>query len=86
MARDKRPDVPDHLLQLQRVANAARMEALREDYATERWEPWRKAVAAVHAAVTEHATVAGVNRSELEMAVKAAAQDADDGGPAGAGG
>ncbi|WP_030757376.1 hypothetical protein [Streptomyces sp. NRRL F-5135] len=76
MAKDKRPDVPDHLLQLQRVANAARADALREDYSPEAWRPWWEAAAAVHAAVTEHAAAAGVNRSDLEMAVKAAAAEA----------
>ncbi|MFE4915869.1 hypothetical protein ACFRCX_30660 [Streptomyces sp. NPDC056652] len=77
MAKEpKRPETPDHLIQLQREANAARREATRETYSPEAWRPWVEAAAVVQNAVAEHAAETGVNRYELEMAVKKAAREA----------
>ncbi|MFD8919484.1 hypothetical protein ACFV0Y_16895 [Streptomyces sp. NPDC059569] len=70
-------EIPDDLLRLQRAANAARVEATRHDYTAEAWRPWVEAAAVVQNAMAEHATAAGVNRYELEMAVKKAAREAD---------
>ncbi|MEV4975575.1 hypothetical protein [Streptomyces scopuliridis] len=79
MAKEpKRPETPDHLIQLQREANAARRQAVQQDYSPEGWRPWAEAAAVVQNAVAEHAVAAGVNRFELEMAVKKAARQADE--------
>ncbi|MFB6977665.1 hypothetical protein [Streptomyces scopuliridis] len=78
MAKEpKRPEIPDDLIRLQRAANAARVEATRETYSREGWQPWVEAAAVVQNAIAEHAAEAGVNRFELEMAVKKAAREAD---------
>jgi hypothetical protein len=71
---------PDDLVQLQRTALAAREEAVREGYSAEAWRPWVEASAVVQNAISEHAAEAGVNRYELEMAVKLAAREQSDQG------
>ncbi|MFE2943347.1 hypothetical protein ACFXKG_30485 [Streptomyces sp. NPDC059255] len=78
MAKEKRPEVPDRLIQLQRVSNAARRAATREAYTPEGWRPWRDAADEVQLAVTEHAAEARVSRYELEMETKRLARQADD--------
>lgn len=77
MKEPKRPEIPDDLLRLQRAANAARAEAIREGYSPEAWRPWVEAAAVVQNAIAEHAAAAGVNRYELETAVEEAAREAD---------
>ncbi|MGW6741610.1 hypothetical protein ACWGDX_12940 [Streptomyces sp. NPDC055025] len=73
-------EIPDDLLRLQRAANAAQREATREGYTPEGWRPWVEAAAVVQKAIVEHAAATtGVNRYELEMAVKKAAREADAG-------
>ncbi|GGK24775.1 hypothetical protein GCM10011583_66050 [Streptomyces camponoticapitis] len=72
-------EIPDGLLQLQRAANAAHREATAGGYSPGAWRPWLDASEAVQRAVTERAAAtAGVSRYELEMAVKAAAREADE--------
>ncbi|MEU5273163.1 hypothetical protein AB0G77_32510 [Streptomyces hygroscopicus] len=56
-------DLPDRLIALQRAADAEH-EA--------QWKRWCEAATTVQAAVTEHARDAGLNRYELEAAVKRA--------------
>lgn len=78
MAKEpKRPDVPESLLRLQRAANAAQREATSGGYSPEAWRPWVEAAAVVQNAVSEHAAAEDINRVDLEMAVKAAAREAD---------
>ncbi|MFJ2110662.1 hypothetical protein ACIOEX_01815 [Streptomyces sp. NPDC087850] len=76
MAKDI--EIPGDLLALQRVANAAHREAVRQGYSPEGWRPWLDAAQRVRQAVTEHAAAATVSRYELEMAVKKAAREADE--------
>lgn len=66
-------DLPDALIALERDAEDQR--ARLAGLAGEEWEAqrlrWREAAARVQAAITAHATAtAGVNRYELEQAVK----------------
>jgi hypothetical protein len=68
-------EVPDDLVVLQREALAAAADAKAAGYSLEGWRPWIEAAAVVQNAVAEHAAAAGVNRYELEMAVKAAARE-----------
>lgn len=70
---------PEPLIELQRAANAAQAAATAEGYTREAWQPWIDAAAAVHEAIRLHAAAEGLNRYELEMAVKAAARQADEG-------
>lgn len=65
---------PDDLVALQRAANAAHREATAEGYSPDAWQPWIEASVAVQQGITAHASTQGVNRYELEMAVKAAAR------------
>ncbi|MEV0779159.1 hypothetical protein [Streptomyces sp. NPDC050428] len=74
----KRPDIPPHLLGLQRAANAAKREATVGGYSPQAWRPWVEAAAVAQNAIAEHAAEAGVSRYELEMAVKKAAKEADE--------
>lgn len=67
---------PDDLVQLQREALAAQEDAVREGYTPEAWRPWVEAAAVVQQQITERAAATdGVNRVELEMAVKLAARE-----------
>jgi len=68
-------ELSDELIQLQRAANAAREQATAGPYSAEGWRPWLDAADVVQAAVTEHAKAAGLNRYELEMALKKAARE-----------
>ncbi|MGW1533902.1 hypothetical protein [Streptomyces aureus] len=65
-------DVPDDLIALERDAEDQR--ARLAGLAGAEWEAqrlrWREAAAAVQAAITAHAEATGVNRYELEQAVK----------------
>lgn len=72
-------ELTPELIQLQRVANAARLEATAGTYSGDAWRPWLDAVEAVQAAVTEHAAATGQNRHEVEMAVKKAARESGEG-------
>ncbi|MGW3829158.1 hypothetical protein ACWEAF_45055 [Streptomyces sp. NPDC005071] len=65
-------DIPEELISLERSAVAEQRKATAEPYTDEAWAPWREAVATFQAAVTAHAEATGVNRYELEMAVKRA--------------
>lgn len=72
-----RPEIPQHLLDLQRAVYAARREATAGGYSPEAWRPWLDAAERVQRAVSEHAAATeGVGRYELEMAVKQAAREA----------
>ncbi|MFJ1865518.1 hypothetical protein ACIOD1_12885 [Streptomyces sp. NPDC088097] len=68
---------PEHLIELQRATNTARAEATAGPYSAEAWRPWLEAAETVRIAVTEHAKEAGINRVDLEMAVKSAARAAE---------
>ncbi|MFC9429574.1 hypothetical protein [Streptomyces sp. NPDC056987] len=70
--------MPDRLIELQRVSNAARRVATREAYTPEGWRPWRDAADEVQVAVTAHAAEAGIDRYELEMETKRIARQADE--------
>ncbi|MFF5589743.1 hypothetical protein [Streptomyces hygroscopicus] len=74
-------DIPDRLIELQRAADTehAKLTALDGDEHAAQWTRWRDAAAASHAAVTEHAAKNGLNRFELEAAVKRAVRHPDDG-------
>ncbi|MFG2976272.1 hypothetical protein ACGFYY_25230 [Streptomyces sp. NPDC048331] len=63
------------LIDLQRAANAARVQSLAGPYSREAWRPWLEAAEAVQAAVTEHAKAAGEDRYKVEVAVKNAARE-----------
>ncbi|MGY4930294.1 hypothetical protein ACWD7T_04090 [Streptomyces sp. 900116325] len=66
-------ELPEELIELERSAIAEQQKALAEPYSEEGWAPWREAAAAFQAALTAHAEATpGVNRYELEMAVKKA--------------
>jgi phage gp46-like protein len=67
-------EVPDDLVALQREALAAAVDAKAAGYSLEAWRPWIEAAAVVQNAIAEQAAAAGVNRYELEMAVKQAAK------------
>lgn len=65
-------DIPDRLITLQQAADDehAKLRGLDGDEHAAQWKRWRDAAVTVQAAVTEHAKEAGLNRSELEAAVK----------------
>lgn len=65
----------DELVELQRAANAARVQALTGPYSRGAWRPWLEAADALQAAVTEHAKAVGEDRHKLEKAVKDAARE-----------
>ncbi|MEU8829301.1 hypothetical protein [Streptomyces sp900116325] len=65
-------ELPQDLIELERSAVEEERKALSEPYTEEGWAPWRQAVEAFQAKLTEHAETAGVSRYELEMAVKKA--------------
>lgn len=65
----------DELVSLQRTANAARNEALAKSYSEANWRPWREAVSAVEAAVSEYAQLTGQLEYWVDMAVKKAARE-----------
>lgn len=71
---------PDDLITLERAAETerARLAGLTGDAYEEQWRVWRTASQAVQAAITAHAEAAGVNRYEVEAAVKAAARHGDE--------
>ncbi|MEU4947700.1 hypothetical protein [Streptomyces lavendulae] len=73
---------PNELVQLQREANMARMQATTREYSAEGWKPWLDAVDAVHAAVSEYAKEHGLSRHEVEKAVKVAARSGEEPPPA----
>nr|WTB12164.1 hypothetical protein OG546_50315 [Streptomyces antimycoticus] len=70
----------DELIDLQKSADAAYagLAGLAGDEHRARWEQWRVAAERVQAAVTEHATSAGLNRYEVGRAVKKAARHSED--------
>ncbi|MFE9949263.1 hypothetical protein ACFYRJ_17230 [Streptomyces sp. NPDC005531] len=65
-------DIPEDLIELERVAVAEQRKAHGKPYTPEDWEPWRRAAEKFQAALTAHAEATGVSRYELEMAVKKA--------------
>jgi hypothetical protein len=67
---------PDDLITLERAAEQARarMAGLAGEERDAQRVVWREASAAVQAAITAHATVTGLNRYEVEQAVKRAAR------------
>ncbi|GAA3371242.1 hypothetical protein GCM10020367_21110 [Streptomyces sannanensis] len=67
-------DIPDSLIELKRAAEdgRAKLTGLVGDAHAAQWTAWYEATVAVQAAITAHAKEAGVNRYELERAVKAA--------------
>ncbi|MFJ1648041.1 hypothetical protein [Streptomyces sp. NPDC088258] len=80
MAKEpKRPEIPDHLVALQRASDAAHREVTQEPYTPEGWQPWLTAADAVQQAVTEYAAAAEkVTRPEAEAEVKRLARLADE--------
>ncbi|WP_413808094.1 hypothetical protein [Streptomyces sp. OE57] len=74
-------DIPDRLISLQTAADAehAKLTGRDGDEHTTQWKTWFEAAATVQAAVTEHAKEAGLNRYELEAALKKAVRHPDDG-------
>ncbi|MFI0773042.1 hypothetical protein ACH4TQ_50770 [Streptomyces sp. NPDC021218] len=71
----------DELIDLQKSADQefAGLTGLDGDEHRARWEQWRAAAERVQAAVTEHAKSAGLNRFEVERAVKKAARHPEEG-------
>lgn len=67
-------DIPDDLITLEHAAEQERGALTGLDGAdyTAQWERWRDAAGVFQAAVTEHAQAAGLDRYEVEMAVKKA--------------
>ncbi|HEY8985724.1 MAG TPA: hypothetical protein VIU15_39905 [Streptomyces sp.] len=67
-------EIPEHLITLEREAVAAHagLAGLEDEAYAAQMTVWREAATAVQAAVTEHAREAGVDRYELEAAVKKA--------------
>ncbi|MFF3691004.1 hypothetical protein [Streptomyces sp. NPDC002187] len=69
---------PAELVELQRAADAAGAAAgaaaTENGYSPEVWRLWLDAAEAVQAAITAHAREAGLNRYELERAVKTKAR------------
>jgi len=65
-------DLPDDLINLERKAEAERaaMAGLAGPPYEEQWRAWRRAAVAVQAAITSHAKATGLNRYEVEQAVK----------------
>ncbi|MFF3324992.1 hypothetical protein [Streptomyces sp. NPDC002889] len=72
-------ELTDELLELQRAADAARDQATGAGYSPRAWRPWQDAAAAVQAAVTAHAAATGLNRYEVEQALKAAVRQPAEG-------
>ncbi|MFF5668772.1 hypothetical protein ACFY8S_01325 [Streptomyces hygroscopicus] len=72
-------EIPDRLIELQKTADDehAKLTALDGDEHAAQWNRWRDAATASQAAVTEHATEAGLNRAALEAAVKKAVRHPD---------
>jgi hypothetical protein len=72
-------DLPDDLINLERDAERQRaaMAGLTGDEADAQRAVWREEAAAVQAAITAHATATGLNRYEVEMAVKKIARSAE---------
>ncbi|MFE2236438.1 hypothetical protein ACFXA4_28240 [Streptomyces sp. NPDC059442] len=72
---------PESLVELQRVAYAARREAEVRGVSPEAWRPWVESAAVVQNAIAEHAAAKGLDPSDLERAVEAAARraESDDG-------
>lgn len=72
-------DIPDRLIDLQKAADAeyTKLAGLIGEEREAQWKRWFEAAAASQAAVTEHAKEAGLNRYELEAAVKKAVRHPD---------
>ncbi|MEU1071963.1 MULTISPECIES: hypothetical protein [unclassified Streptomyces] len=60
------------LCELKRAVEAARESATAGPYSAEAWRPWVDAAETFQRAVTEHATAHGLNRYDVEAAVKKA--------------
>ncbi|MFJ4926871.1 hypothetical protein [Streptomyces sp. NPDC088736] len=73
-------DIPDDLITLERDAETqrAQLAGLGDAEYEEQWRAWRAASEAVQAAITAHAEASGVNRYEVEAAVKAAVRHGDE--------
>lgn len=63
-------ELTDELLELQRAADEAGRAATAGPYSAGAWLPWRAAAETVQAAVTKHAATNGLNRFELEAALR----------------
>ncbi|MDX3019885.1 hypothetical protein [Streptomyces acidiscabies] len=72
-------DIPEALIELERAAVEAHagLAGLEGEAYVERVAVWREAATAVQTAIAEHAREAGVDRYELEMAVKQAVRRPD---------
>lgn len=73
-------DLPDDLIALERAAEEQRAKLAGldgEEYEAQR-RAWREAAAAAQAAITDHATAAGLSRYDVEMAVKRAVRHAEE--------
>ncbi|MEU5533724.1 hypothetical protein [Streptomyces sp. NPDC020362] len=73
-------DVPENLIELERVAEQerARLAGLTGEEYEAQWRRWRAASEAVRAAVDAHAAETGVGRCELEQSVKKAVRHAEE--------
>ncbi|ATL80676.1 hypothetical protein DNK48_41475 [Streptomyces malaysiensis subsp. malaysiensis] len=72
--------VTDELIDLQKSADAEhqRVSGLDGEERRAQWERWRVTAERVQAAITEHATSAGLSRFEVERAVKKAVRHPED--------
>ncbi|EDY49204.1 hypothetical protein [Streptomyces clavuligerus] len=61
---------PDELVGLQRAVLAARAEATTGEHSAKAWTRWQKAAEETQSAITAYAAERGLNRYDLEMAVK----------------
>jgi hypothetical protein len=77
-----RVDIPENLIDLERTAEEERGRLVGltdDDERAAQWRRWRDASAAVQAAIAAAASEAGLNRYELEQAVKKAVRRSAEG-------
>ncbi|MBB4893580.1 hypothetical protein FHS39_002611 [Streptomyces olivoverticillatus] len=69
-------NIPNELIDLQRTSDAAHaaLAGLADEEWDMQWRAWGEAARIVQAAITEHARAGGLNRFEVEAAVKRAAR------------
>ncbi|MGK5729746.1 hypothetical protein [Streptomyces sp. URMC 124] len=65
-------NIPNELFDLQRASDAERgkLAGLDGGDYDAQWRAWREAAERAQAAITDHAAAAGLNRFEVEKAVK----------------
>lgn len=67
------------LCELKKAAEEARETATAGPYSADAWRPWVDAAEKFQRAVTAHATEHGLNRYDVEAAVKKAVMHPEDG-------